>query len=488
MTFGGKYAPQYHSCASTPSERSVENGQNGSVRVGTTTSRLSMVVSLLTLLISSDCFTVHQKVLAFAPARLGRFDVSLQKSWKTKPYMGSSNDYLDDVAKKGDGDEEDKNLNNTTSIKNSGSPTNEYLDDAAYKDPQTYLDDMGSKRSDASAKARDSDDHLPSNAYLSDTPASSTQLDGAKFIFDDIDEGDEKLTETSKMDPYGAVNGDTSTISETAALTHLLQIAARTGRGELANPSDKKEAEKWINVLEANNPTPEPTKSPLINGRWELLYSSTQLFRSSPFFMAGRAVCTTDDQAQQYDWFCDMHRKALAISNIGSVRQIVSPTLLVSEFEVKVGAIPFFNFTPLTPFPYSGGLPFTIDGAIVSSADIFATNDGNAWELFMDTVQIQGSNVPGLRRVLDDGLKLDSRQLASFLEQNLDGYKTPRPVFETTFLSESLRVSRDQDGKVFVYQKVSDDTSPTDYSKVEADLGLLQFLEGLNDNIIKYYE
>ncbi|KAL3915046.1 MAG: hypothetical protein SGILL_005827 [Bacillariaceae sp.] len=183
-----------------------------------------------------------------------------------------------------------------------------------------------------------------------------------------------------------------------------------------------------------------------------------------------------------------MHRGALAISNIGAVRQIVSPTLLVSEFEVKVGAIPFFNFTPLTPFPYSGGLPFTIDGAIVSSADISPANDGKAWELYMDTVQIRGSNVPGLRRVLDDGLQLSSRQLASFLEENVDGYETPRPIFDTTYLTESLRISRDQDGKVFVYQKISDDTMTTNYSKVEADLGLLKFLEGLNDNVIKYYE
>jgi hypothetical protein len=183
-----------------------------------------------------------------------------------------------------------------------------------------------------------------------------------------------------------------------------------------------------------------------------------------------------------------MHRKALAISNIGPVRQIVSQTSLVSEFEVTVGAIPFFNWTPFTPFPYSGGLPFTIDGAIVSSADMKATSDGNAWELYMDTVKIRGSNVPGLRRFLDDGLQLNSRDLASFLEENVDGYTTPRPIFKTTYLSDTLRISRDQDGKVFVYVKVSDDTSPTDYRKVEPDFGLLKFLEDLNDNVIKYYE
>jgi hypothetical protein len=201
--------------------------------------------------------------------------------------------------------------------------------------------------------------------------------------------------------------------------------------------------------------------------------------------MAGRAVCTTDDQAKQYDWFCDMHRKALAMSNIGQVRQIVSSNRIVSEFEVQAGAVPFLN--DLTPFSYSGGLPVSIDGAIVSTADITPTRDGTAWELFMDTVQIKGSNVPGLRQLLDGGVQLGSRQLGSFLEQNVDSYTNPKPVFKTTYLSETVRICRDQDGKVFVYGKESDDTTPTDYSKIESDLGLLKLLGGFNDAIVKFY-
>ena len=138
-------------------------------------------------------------------------------------------------------------------------------------------------------------------------------------------------------------------------LTPLLQIAAGTGRGEFATKTQKEKAESLIAALEEQNPTMEPANSPLVNGQWELLYSSTQLFRSSPFFMAGRAVCSTPDQAKQYDWFCEMHRKALAISSIGQVRQIISPTRLVSEFEVVVGAVPFLS--DFTPFTYSGGVP-----------------------------------------------------------------------------------------------------------------------------------
>lgn len=144
-------------------------------------------------------------------------------------------------------------------------------------------------------------------------------------------------------------------LSVLGALGNVLKLASTTGRGEFATESEKKKVTELVSFLELSNPTPRPTESVDMQGRWELVYSSTQLFRSSPFFMAGRAVCETDDQAKQYDWFCDMHRAALAISNIGSVRQIVSGTRLVSEFEVKAGAVPFLS--DFTPFQYSGGWP-----------------------------------------------------------------------------------------------------------------------------------
>ena len=272
-----------------------------------------------------------------------------------------------------------------------------------------------------------------------------------------------------------------TTLDSTNSWTQLLSIAASTGRGEFASRQEIDMAASLITQLEQSMTLSSPTTSAHIRGTWNLLYSDTQLFRSSPFFMAGRAVCTTPDQAKQYDWFCDMHRAALAISSIQTVRQIISETRLVSEFEVHVGAIPFLGI-------YSGGWPVTINGAIVSSADITPTpNDETAWELFMDTVEIKGSNIPGLRQVLDQGLSLSSRKLGTILEQTIQTYTNPKPIFKTTYLSDTKRISRDQDDNVFVYTKVSDRTEPTDYSSVLPDLGVARLLEGFNDAITKFY-
>jgi len=257
-------------------------------------------------------------------------------------------------------------------------------------------------------------------------------------------------------------------------------IASASSRGEFATNDQKSCALELIEKLETLNPINEPTLSEGIIGKWELLYSDTQLFRSSPFFMAGRAVCEKENEAKQYDWFCDMHRAALAISSIGCVRQIISPTRMVSEFEVCVGAVPFIS--DFTPFRYSGGWPVKIEGAIVSSADISPT--GNAWEILMDTVEIKGSNIPLLRQALDAGIRLNSRDLGEFLESNIPSYTNPRPNFETTYFDNSIRINRDQDGKVFVYGKISDDFEPTDYSAVEADLGFFKLAEGFYNSIL----
>jgi hypothetical protein len=252
----------------------------------------------------------------------------------------------------------------------------------------------------------------------------------------------------------------------------LLQLAAYTARGEAATPAERELGRNLVAQLEASV-SGQAMDAAAVEGTWELVFADTQLFRSSPFFMAGRAVCQTPDEAKKYDWFCDMHRAALAISTIERVRQVVSNSQLVSEFEVRVGAVPFVNL----PLLGSGGLPLAVTGSLVSTAEIVSRPSNGCMELLMESVEVKGSNVPGLRALLDGGLKLDTRALANALEENLP--KVQAPLFRTTYVDGALRVSRDQDDKLFVYAKISADTRPTDYSAAPADFGLGALFEGL---------
>ena len=136
---------------------------------------------------------------------------------------------------------------------------------------------------------------------------------------------------------------------------------------------------------------------------------------------------------------------------------------------------------------YSGGLPFTIDGSIVSTADATPISS-NEWELFMDTVEIKGSNIPILRSVLDSGnVQLKSRGLSQVLEENVDSYEVPKPVLRTTYIDEAMRIVRDEDDNIFVYGRVSESEEATDYSGVMADFGVASLLEGFNDATTKVY-
>ena len=92
---------------------------------------------------------------------------------------------------------------------------------------------------------------------------------------------------------------------------------------------------------------------------------------------------------------------------------------------------------------------------------------------------MKGSNIPVLRQALDAGLKLELRQLGKLIEGANPSYANPLPVFKTSFVDESMRVSRDQDGKLFVYAKVSGATAPTDYSDAAGDLGIGSLFESV---------
>ena len=54
------------------------------------------------------------------------------------------------------------------------------------------------------------------------------------------------------------------------------------------------------------------------------------------------------------------------------------------------------------------------------------------------------------------------------------------------YCDEQLRISRDQDGKLFVYSKVSDSTAPTSYDEADfpADLGVSDLLQGMAKGLL----
>ena len=277
----------------------------------------------------------------------------------------------------------------------------------------------------------------PSHSYLLSTFESS--------ISPEID----NLSSSSSSTTTTTTTTTTSTIplpnlSERRPLkTALLALAARTLRGTIANENEKELALELITKLEGYNPIDNPSDNDLSLGNWELIYSNTNLFRSSPFFMAARAVCKEGDEASTFNQFCDLHREALAFTNMGKITQIITPVSLTSEFETTVPVIP--------------GLPITITGTIQSNASI-ESKTSNSWTLLMDKVRIKEntSNIPLFGQLLNQFSGLPIKSLGELLENtnSMTGYTNPKPIFYTYYVDTHMRISRDQDDNVFVYNRV----------------------------------
>ncbi|KAJ0077938.1 hypothetical protein Patl1_36884 [Pistacia atlantica] len=56
----------------------------------------------------------------------------------------------------------------------------------------------------------------------------------------------------------------------------LLEAIAPLDRGAEATPEDQQRVDELARKLEAVNPTKEPLKSDLLNGKWELIYTTSK--------------------------------------------------------------------------------------------------------------------------------------------------------------------------------------------------------------------
>ena len=164
----------------------------------------------------------------------------------------------------------------------------------------------------------------------------------------------------------------------------LLLLSSVTNRGECATKDEQNILIDLVNQLEALNPTADPAS--MCEGEWSLCLSSTQLFRSSPFFQSLRVAVGEENKQIAYNGF-ELHDRATTGSRIGRVRQIITSDTLVSEVELEVGFMP--------------GLPFRIKGTVVTTARLNVAGSA-AWNLEIENTQVVGSNVPLLNQVMDD--------------------------------------------------------------------------------------
>ena len=234
----------------------------------------------------------------------------------------------------------------------------------------------------------------------------------------------------------------------TAALS-LIEILEEeidgTDRGLFGFSSRKGKLASLIRDLEGLNPVSNPAESALNMGTWELIYSDTHFFLTSPFFVARQDTCTAARGGKKaFARYMTNLQSSSSLGSIGTVRQIVTESELISEINT---------------------ISDSIDGAIVSTASIRPTLSGRAWDMSLSSLEVRGSNTFVVRQLMDikNGSNLPGGDIV----------KRSRALLETTYLDGSTRISRDASGGAFVFSKISEGRSPTDFRYLDgADSGI----------------
>lgn len=221
----------------------------------------------------------------------------------------------------------------------------------------------------------------------------------------------------------------------------LLAAAAASGRGEAASSIQKDEIRNLSSKLIAMNPTESPVTSACINGTWELLYSSSFAFRSSPFFWAvGKLL------GPQADFFYDAHDHQTGMFGGGCGRCVQKIDLTTGTFtsdcivKASVG-IPLLGFAPLI----SGfGSVITKGEARAVAPDTIAVPLGS---LSTTVSQDDASVLPALNFL--NGTTVPVGDVMSRISD-----ASSEVSMRTMYLDDELRISELEDATLLIYRRV----------------------------------
>ena len=251
---------------------------------------------------------------------------------------------------------------------------------------------------------------------------------------------DESSSSSAVYQPALATEDVSGDDVNAAAKKRLLAVAAASGRGLDATPAQKAAATSLIAELVTANPTPEPATSATIDGDWELVYSDTFLFRSSPFFWAlGSMMGDTAD----FFYGAHSHQTGIFGGGVGRVVQSVDTKggRLVSDCVVKASlGVPLLGFSPI----------FSGYGSVITAGRC-AAKDGTRLAVTAETTTVRQDDANVLPQL--NFLNGTTVPVEDVMKQVGGGESGPEVYLDTFYLDDEMRISKLEDGSVFVYQR-----------------------------------
>jgi len=232
----------------------------------------------------------------------------------------------------------------------------------------------------------------------------------------------------------------------------------RKHRQEIAEAVEALVATQSGNVADESPGRPVANAS-LINGDWECVLATKQLFRSSPFFMAiqdafGEAMFGERKSSEVFFRLHELQVKSWGASTVGRVAQRIDLEngAMESYFDTILFAltvIPIFGWFKLLP---------TFGGRIKTYADEVTLDEKTGkLSLVLDRTRVElAEGIPKPPLVLP--WFLDRDYPVKFVWRLLPWNKGRDPAASTyvRYLDEDFRIMADRDGEVFVYCRVED--------------------------------
>tara|TARA_B100000700_G_scaffold313571_1_gene398782 strand:+ start:238 stop:999 length:762 start_codon:yes stop_codon:yes gene_type:complete len=234
----------------------------------------------------------------------------------------------------------------------------------------------------------------------------------------------------------------------------VYQVAATTDRGQRMNgmiaPIYQEKLIEMNKLVEALVPLSDDITQSSIEGEWELIYSSVELFRSSPFFLAIEKAL--NDKAKS-DLFFKLHLLqvgSFGLSTVGRVSQYLNfdKGELISTFDTTI-----FGLTTIPILGWFKLLP-TFGGRVVTLAKGLQLKDN---KLSMELEKTKVSEVVGLGKIpFLDRILMERWYPVNTVWKLLPWNKeNPNCEINVIYVDEELRIIKDMYGALFVYIRPS---------------------------------
>ena len=230
----------------------------------------------------------------------------------------------------------------------------------------------------------------------------------------------------------------------------IYQIAAITDRGQRLNPlvapiyqEKLKEMEVLIKSLERFN---SEISEEMLCGDWELIYSTVELFRSSPFFLAIEKALNDKFKSNLFFKLHQLQVGSFGLSTIGRIAQNIN--FEKKEFTSTFDTI-IFGLTTIPILGWFKLLP-TFGGRVITYSDELVLKDK---VLHMNLQKTKVSRVEGLNKIpLFSKILMDRWYPVKEVWQKLPWNKeTPSCEVSVNYLDKDLRIMKDIYGSVFIY-------------------------------------